>query len=187
MSARLILHPADPNYAPPAESDLVHILREVGLIGTTWGEPTEQRYLIGENFLQLVSFMGCAPAIELAPGNMDQSFCHVGISPITLAPHFQSDIRDIMPRCPHCRQRIETWPAWIEAWRRDQNFRGECPGCHAMLSPQELDWRHTAGFGRMFVSIYNIYPREALPTEALLNKLQQATGESWNYFYQRQD
>ncbi|MCG6887581.1 MAG: phage terminase large subunit family protein [Proteobacteria bacterium] len=187
MSASLILHPADPDYAPASVSDLAQMLHEIGLIGTAWGEPAAQRFLIGEHFLQLVSFMGCAPAIELAPGNMEQPFCHAGISPITSTPTYLADSRDVVPRCPHCRQRIETWPDWIEAWQGDRNFRTGCPACHVNLSPLELDWRHAAGFARVFISIFNIYPREALPTEALLIKLQQATAQTWNYFYQRQD
>lgn len=186
MSASLLLYPADPDFAPASVDDLAYILRDMGLIGEAWGEPDARRYLIGEHFLQLVSFLGCAPAIELAPGAEGAAFCHIGISPVTPAPEFRADNRDVMPRCPHCRQRLAGWPAWIEGWQRDPGYRSRCPECDTSLSPMELDWRESAGFGRIFVSIFNVYPREALPTEALLNRLQQATAQAWRWFYQRQ-
>ncbi|HID50356.1 MAG TPA: hypothetical protein EYP40_12230 [Chromatiales bacterium] len=187
MPASLILHPADPEFAPPSADELASKLRAIGLIGAAWGEPDGQRYLIGEHFLQLVSFLGCAPAIELAPGGADQAFCHIGISPVTREPEFRVDSRDVMPRCPHCRHRLADWPARIEGWQSNPAHRTACPGCDAPLSVLELDWRQAAGFGRIFIRIFNIYPREALPTEALGNRLRQATGQSWNYFFQREE
>ncbi|NNF96521.1 MAG: hypothetical protein HKM94_06315, partial [Halobacteria archaeon] len=110
MSASLVLHVRDPAYVPASVADLEQVLLQVGLIGQAWGDGTQQRYLIGERFLQLVTFLGCAPAIELEPPtNGNTEFCHVGISGIYSDPRFMADTQGVLPRCPHCRKRYEDW------------------------------------------------------------------------------
>ena len=186
MSASLVLHVRDPAYVPASIAELEQVLVQVGLIGKVWGDGTQHLYLIGERFLQLVTFLGCAPAIELEPPrNGTSDFCHVGISDIYSTPRFIADSRDVLPRCPHCRKRYADWQAAIQSWRTDPDFQTICPACNQSLSPIDLDWRQSAGFGRTFVSIFNIYPREAIPTEALLSALQKATNQHWGYFYTR--
>jgi hypothetical protein len=188
MSARLILHVRDPAYIP---TDIAHVeqqLREVGLIGEPWGEVSQQRYLIGERFLQLVTFLGCAPAIELEPQSEQKTeFCHIGISPIYPMPRFLADTQGVLPRCPHCRKRFADWQNAIEQWQADSAFLTQCPACHNKLSPTELDWQHSAGFGCFFISIFNIYPGEAIPTETLMHALKESTNQTWNYFYLREE
>ncbi len=187
MSARLILHVRDPAYIPANLAQLVQQLREIGLIGQPWGEVSQQRYLIGERFLQLVTFLGCAPAIELEPSTEAHTeFCHVGISPLYPASRFLADSQGVLPRCPHCRKRFAGWQEAVAQWQENPVYQARCPACQNLLSPVELDWQQSAGFGRFFISIFNIYPREAIPTEALLHILQQATQQSWNYFYLRE-
>ena len=187
MSARLILHALDPDYVPSTVAQMEQVLLQVGLIGKPWGEASQQRYLIGERFLQLVTFLGCAPAIELEPtthGNNE--FCHVGISDLYPSARFMADTQGVSPRCPHCRKRFEDWQATIQRWQDNPAYRAQCPSCQMDLSPTELDWRQSAGFGRIFISVFNIYPREAIPTESLLQILGEATQQTWDYFYLRE-
>lgn len=186
MSASLVLHVRDPAYVPASVAAMERVLTQVGLIGQAWGDARQHRYLIGERFLQLVTFLGCAPAIELEPpANGNAEFCYVGLSDIYASPRFFADSQDVLPRCPHCRKRFDDWQPAIQAWQADPNFQIRCPACQQSLSPLELDWRQSAGFGRMFISIFNIYPREAIPTEALLSALNKATNQHWDYFYTR--
>ena len=188
MSARLILHVRDPAYIPANLVQVERQLHEVGLIGKPWGEKSQQRYLIGERFLQLVTFLGCAPSIELEPQNDQKTeFCHVGISPIYPTLRFLADTQGVLPRCPHCRKRFADWQSAIKHWRKDPSYKTQCPLCQSTLSPTELDWQQSAGFGRFFISIFNIYPREAIPTEALMHALQKSTNQTWNYFYLREE
>ena len=186
MSARLILHVRDPDYIPDSVAQIELVLLEMGLIGKPWGEASQQRYLIGDRFLQLVTFLGCAPAIELAPpGNGETAFCHVGISRFYPSARFLADVQVTLPRCPHCRKRFEDWQSAIQQWQANPAYQAPCPACQKYVSPSELDWRQSAGIGRFFISIFNIYPREAIPTESLLHALAQATHQSWDYFYLR--
>ncbi len=188
MSARLILHVRDSAYVPADIVQLAQQLREIGLIGKPWGEDSQQRYLIGERFLQLVTFLGCAPAIELEPSaDAHTEFCHIGISPLYPVPRFLADSQGVLPRCPHCRKRFANWQGAVAQWHENPAYQAQCPACQQLLSPVELDWQQSAGFGRCFISIFNIYPREAIPTEALLHTLEQATQQSWNYFYLREN
>ena len=187
MSASLVLHVSDPAYIPASVADMEQVLLQVGLVGKAWGDSSEQRYLIGERFLQLVTFLGCAPSIELEPAaNGDSEFCHVGISDICVAPRFVADTQDVLPRCPHCRKRYADWQSAIQSWRTDHAYQTECPACQQSLSPMDFDWRQSAGFGHVFIFIFNIYPREAIPTEALLLALGKATDQTWDYFYIRE-
>ena len=186
MSACLVLHARDPAYAPASFADLEQVLRQVGLIGSIWDAKGQHRYLIGERFLQLVTFLGCAPTIELEPPAAGKGeFCHIGISGIYAVPRFIADIRDVLPRCPRCRKRFTAWQSAVHSWQADPALQTTCPDCQQSYSPMELDWRQSAGFGRVFVSIYNIYPREAIPTEALLLALGKVTHQNWDYFYTR--
>ena len=186
MSARLILHVRDPAYVPENMAQLEEVLREIGLIGKPWSDAAEQRYLIGERFLQLVTFLGCAPAIELEPpAQGGGEFCHVGISRLYSSVQFVADMQGVVPRCPHCRKRIDDWESIIRHWQENAAYQAQCPICQNMVSPSDIDWRQSAGFGRFFISIYNIYPREAIPTQALLDTLQKCTQQSWEYFYLR--
>lgn len=186
MSASLVLHVRDVAYVPDSVTDIEQLLLQIGLIGEAWGNSSQHRYLIGDRFLQLVTFLGCAPAIELTPpANGNTEFCHVGISNIYSTPRFLADSQDVLPRCPHCRKRYADWQSAIQKWQAEPACQVQCPACHNNLSPMELDWRQSAGFGHFFVSIYNIYPREAIPTEALLLALSKATRQSWDYFYIR--
>ena len=187
MSASLVLYVRDPAYIPASFIEIEQALQQVGLIGQPWGDDSQHRYLIGERFLSLVTFLGCAPAIELDPPACgDAEFCHVGISEIYSTPQFLADSQDVLPRCPHCRKRYEGWQSAINSWRTDPAFQAQCPACHKTMSPMEFDWRQSAGFGHFFVSIYNIYPREAIPTEALLLALGKTTNQTWDYFYIRE-
>ena len=187
MSARLILHARDPDYVPSTVAQMEQVLLQVGLIGKPWGEASQQRYLIGERFLQLVTFLGCAPAIELEPPTHGNSeFCHVGISDFYPSARFMADTQGVLPRCPHCRKRFENWQTAIQRWQDNPAYQAQCPSCQMHLSPTELDWRQSAGFGRVFISVFNIYPREAIPTEALLQNLGEATQQAWDYFYLRE-
>jgi hypothetical protein len=60
-----------------------------------------------------------------------------------------------------------------------------CPKCHQTSLVENLNWRHSAGFGTFFIIIHSIYPNEAVPTDQLLNIFKHESGsfEPWDYFY----
>ena len=180
---KLVFHAKDPKYIPENISNIIKALQDVGFIGDKWHSPESvlgERYLIGDSFLSLVTFMGCAPAIELEPiaDKPDSTeFCHVEIEIIKTAVEFIRGNDHIISRCPHCRQRHAHWESIPET------LSYSCDKCNVETHLSKYDWKNTAGCGRFFISLHGIYPQEALPTSTLLQTFEKISGTEWTYFY----
>lgn len=181
---KLVFHCAESEYVPNDIPALIKELQEIGFIGERWHAPatddSKQHYLIGENFLSLVTFMGCAPAIELAPLSAEPEstdFCHFEIEAVKDKVTFVRGSDHIISRCPHCRQRHTNWQLLPE------NLMYACDKCGVATHLSEYDWKNTAGCGRFFISLHGIYPQEAIPTDSVLQRLEKISGTKWSYFY----
>jgi len=179
-SGSLILHPADPT--APVLPDLESKLIELGLIGAKIpGLP--EAFFAGESFLQLVTFMGCSPAIRLEPdGPGDKEFCHLRLQRFPEETHFLYGSNTRPPHCPHCRHRIGEWPSCDTQIADQPETRRACPHCGRPSPPLEWNWRQQAGFGRIFLRVTPIFPGEAIPIDSLLRNLGEP-GPPWRYFY----
>ena len=180
---QLVFHAKNPEYIPESVPHIIKALRDVGFIGEKWQSPEAvmgERYIIGESFLSLVTFMGCAPAIELEPLTAEPEsteFCHIEIEDIKSNVEFVRGSENVISRCPHCRQRHADWKVIPE------NLSYACDKCKVESHISEYDWKNTAGIGRFFIHIHGIYPQEALPTSSLLEMLEKISGIEWTYFY----
>jgi len=167
----------------PAQSDLESRLRDAGFLGEPYREK-ESRFLVGERFMQLVSFVGCSPYLQLEPAEEGgDNFCHIRfIGPFEPPRLFTGD-NTRPPRCPHCRKPIPEWQTVVpESLEPGNEWEAPCPLCGRGLATQELDWRHNAGAGRFFIQVSEIFPGEALPVSGLFDILNRE-GMSWDYFY----
>ncbi len=182
MSYRLALHPVDPAFRPGSPDDLIAPLRAIGLIGAPWTGGGAHRFLIGDHFLQLVTFMGCAPAIALEPPADGGAFCHVGLR-LLAAPRLFADRAQFNPRCPACGRRSPAWREALPAWVEDPALPQACPLCGEASAAGDLDFRQGAALAATFIEIHDIHPREALPTEALFAALEAATDMAWSHAY----
>lgn len=159
------------------------MLQQVGMLGQPIGDDGQARFLIGEAFLQLFSFMGCAPSIEFIPKDPDdidwREFVFIHLSAVTAQPRWRVDRQSAKPACPHCQRRNRDWAQHYQA------AEGVLACQHCQQSEAVCRWRwfDAGGCARQFVSIANVYPKESLPTEALLSQLQEETGVAWQYFY----
>ncbi len=175
----LVLYPKDPKVNPVAVPQLVHLLALIGLLGDPLEEATAV-FSVGERFLQLISFLGCSPYLQLdPPADGDDDFCHLAI----LGPYaaarlsYGEDTRP--PRCPSCG-------AAMKAWREEVNSGSvSCRECGTTHPLERIEWRKHAGYGRLFVEIRNIFPGEAVPVEELLTHLHDLGCGEWGYFYRR--
>ena len=180
---KLVFHAKNPNYCPDDISQIVSALQETGFIGEIWNSPDSvagERYLIGDSFLSLVTFMGCAPAIELQPlaEQADSTeFCHIEFEVVKNKVEFIRGAEYLVCRCPHCRQRHANWATIPES------MKYQCDKCGVETHLSEYDWKNTAGCGRFFISLHGIYPQEAIPTSSLLQTFEKITGTDWDYFY----
>ena len=180
---QLVFHAKNPEYIPESVSHIIEALQGIGFIADKWESfdaGLGNLYLIGDSFLSLVTFMGCAPAIELEPlADEPESteFCHIEIEDIKPNVEFVRGAEHIVSRCPCCRQRHADWKVIPE------NFLYTCDKCKVESHLSEYDWKNTAGVGRFFISLHGIYPQEALPTSSLLQTLEKISGTEWTYFY----
>ena len=191
---KLLLHPKDPD-CHVAEAELADGLRALGLIGAPVQLARQAFYPAGEHFLQLVTFLGCSPAIELdPPGDPTQleaasasgSFCHVFLNDSPQAC-FRGDNNTPAPRCPHCREPLADWPAQRSAWRANPlAAQWACPTCGQSGDPAGLLFRNTAGVARSWVEMRGIYRSEAVATSALLDCLRELAGCDWKTIYLRE-
>lgn len=176
---RLLLHPRSPHFAPTSAA-VIAALGAIGLIGEPFEFAGRRHYRPGEEFLSLITFLGCSPVVALgAPGATGSEFCHVAVH----GPHAASRLlvgrNTKPPRCRGCRQPVEEWPELVAA------DHYTCGGCGRTAAVAELDWRQCAGAGRLFVEVWGIFEGEAVPGDALLAALGRVGGGEWGYFYLR--
>lgn len=187
MTRKLILHAGDPDHPPPESTRLVQALRELGLIAAPLPDQSLAWYA-GADFLSLVIFLGCSPQVEFRPIDAGQAaagrFCHVHYQWQEAGPVFRSSAGRLQPRCSVCRGPLEVGQELVRDWPSGRVVTVCCAGCGRTLQAPELDWRQCAGFGRWFLEIWNIHPHEAVPTEALITRLEQVTDTPVRYFYE---
>ena len=189
---KLILLPTDAHAGIEDCSQLAATLQHAGLISSVREYQGGRFYPSGDRFLQLISFLGCSPSIELDPPQdstrLDQAiaegrFCHVQL---VCGPtlHLRADRQTRPPRCPACGRPIMDWSTFIKHWQANPaDTAWSCADCgkHARLT--DWDFGKTAGLGKVLVEISGIYPAEAVPTGALLQVLTGLTGSPWRYIY----
>ncbi len=189
---KLILLPRNPQADACTCSDLADQLQSTGLIGAPASYSGGVFYPTGEQFLQLVSFLGCSPAIELdppaEPALLEDAlahgrFCHITLNcPTTL--QFRADAATRPPRCPHCGQAVVDWAQGITCWSADPaDSSWPCPACRETGDLTGWIFGKTAGFGKVFLEINGIYPSEAIPGDALLAVLASLTDGLWHAIY----
>jgi hypothetical protein len=190
---KLVLYPSRIRSPAVGNETLVARLRATGLIDAPVCEDPSKGYCAGKRFLQLVTFLGCSPAIELDPpadpaecerARTSGSLCHVRLAPAEQLLRFRADSGLAMPRCPRCRQSEPGWPEILSQWRADpRQNRWACRNCGYRGRLYDLNFRRRGAFGRTFIDICGIHPAEAVPGESLLETLGELSGCGWNYMY----
>jgi len=178
-TSRLIFTPQDSTQAVDA-SQLLQLLTQLELI--TQPSYRENHYLPGDGFTSLITFLGCSPNISLQPddSDADDNHCFISIVSTTQQIKCLGYTRQCHPKCPHCRKRIADWQS--SNWQQPDALC-QCDKCGSETAYAHLNWKHECCFARGGFSIANIYPHEALPTDQLLERLQQQTGVVWDYAY----
>ena len=185
--SRLVIYPDDSNFIPGNRNDIQQAMAELQFIGEALPASDESlRFLIGEQFLNFVTFLGCSPAIEIEPpADGSEDFCHIHISPLYQHPEFVTDAAGNGPRCPHCRYEEKHWQGLVAQWQSDSSVQFQCPECQQNTDVLKLNWRKSAIAAHVFVEVYSVFPNEAVLADKVLTALSQATGTEWKYFYSR--
>lgn len=185
LNNQLILYSTTLNAPLPTIPQLINTLQTLQFIAQPYSSLQQLNYQVGEQFLNLITFLGCSPVIHTDPTHSDPAtLCY-----LTLYPPFQTPLFLKSPhlkhfRCPHCRHSSQHWSSLLQAWEQDKlHFHYTCPHCQTTLPPQQLNWRHQAAFTRLILLIHNLYEGEAVPNDSLMTQLKQHTHNDWDYFY----
>jgi hypothetical protein len=183
-TGRLVLAPRDPD-AAPERVPLVDALTDVGFLGEPLA-PEAGTYAVGEAFLRLVAFTGCAVRVEVAPGTEpDRPFCHVRIAGPFAEPVLLTGRNTRPPRCPACRAPLRAWrdrlphPSAGAAPAQPP----PCPTCGALSPPCRWDWKDSGSCARLWLEVEEVFPGEAAPTDSLAQFLETVTRTPWRHFY----
>ncbi len=182
----LILHPKSFDDIPTDRETLVSTLNERQFIAETIEFNGEQHYRPGEEFMMLITFLGCSPMI--ATGELDnngEQFCHIAIEGPLQQPRYIVGDNVKIPRCPKCGHRYDDWQNVVDAWAAEPYNTAPCPECDESYSATQLRWRKCAGFGRFFIKVWGIFESEAVPSPNLLSLLKDCSGVEWQHCYIR--
>lgn len=175
--ARLIICPKTSTDAPAELPEIIKALKDIGLIAE---EFSNNDFYAGDSFINLISFLGCSPNIQLSPEDGDQ-FCFIHISETTTDSQHLGHCRSVSAKCPNCKTKIKDWKS-ANNWQSG-NSQYSCQQCDTQSILADLKWCHEAGYGRLSISIVNIHPHEAVPAEKVLQTLNNVCGFEWTYFY----
>jgi len=175
-TSKLIFFPADTQDTISNEI-ITGALDEIQFIITP--SHGDNHYLPGDNFLSLLTFLGCSPNINLSPTD-NEDHCHISLIKQTDNPQCLGYTRTCNPKCPHCTKRISNWKTgnWQLA-----GSTCLCDKCGMESNYDKLNWKQECGFGRCGFEVAHIYPHEAVPTDQLINALKKKTGFDWKYCY----
>jgi hypothetical protein len=188
-TGRLVLAPQDAARAP-RPADLVHGLQAARFLGPSlYPAPDATQgisaYAVGDDFLHLVSFTGCAVQVDTAP-NPGRPFCHIRIVGPSPQPGPILGVNTRAPRCPVCRAMLRDWRDRLAAGpssHREDVPALSCAACGSERPACVWDWKDTGGFARLSVWIEEIFPGEAVPTDALMSLLSDLSAMPWRHFY----
>lgn len=178
----LFLYPRQPDLTLENISGLVTALQEAGFISRPLHTSGEiHAFYTGDHYLDYIAYMGCSPSIEFdisgTNGDPGSSFCHVKIHLYNTERLIVSQKQARAPHCPHCSKPVKNW--------RD-NLTGSqilCDQCNDLAAIKDYNWRKMAGYSRLFIEITDIFPKEAIPQQLLLDTLNKYLETEWSYFY----
>ncbi len=137
-------------------------------------------FLLADACLDLLTFLGCAPSINLSPED-GEVYCYVDFIAIAEQAKCLGYVQSFSPSCSACKTKISQWHEDID-WKNGLTELS-CPACRHQRPLQDIRWRKEAAYARCGFYISNIHPHEALPADKLLDTLQKVSGFKWAYAY----
>jgi len=174
--SKLIFFPKSPDKIIKTQVLLQSLIASEFIIGDAH---KNNHYLPAERFLKLITFLGCSPNINLFPVK-GENHCFISFIKPSEQTVCVGHTSTVNPKCPICTKRIANWKK--TSW----TLAGEmccCDKCQQQTLYAELNWKQECGFARCGFEVNHIYPHEAVPTDKLLNLLNQVSGFDWDYCY----
>lgn len=152
-------------------------LQERGFLGKAFTLDGQTHYEAGEDFLHLLSFLGCSPSFCLDP-HAGEDFCHISI-------HWQSSLRflggsaHMVLACPQCKGKVLQAQSYLD----EERLVWHCPKCGEEIAAQRLHFRRQGGIGNLWLSIWGVEPDLVVPGDELLARLQELVPVEWKYCF----
>ena len=138
------------------------------------GDSTQPR-LPGANLMDYITFLGCSPALQR--GEIESVIrLHSAATAFAMGGESVQTLR-----YPGCKHPIENVDDIILQF--DQRWR--CPQCDNTGEFCDINWRKSAAISHLFIEVTRVFPKEAVPSDKLLNFLRQASATGWSWFYSR--
>jgi len=174
-------------YLCPASSDFfisdlalfIKKLNDIELIAQPLKNKTfdENSFFVGKKYLDYIAYMGCSPAIQFEASSDNSKFCYIKIHQFKTAQLIINKIQKRAPNCPQCKQLIKNWQQHLT------DTSVTCELCKITSNLEDFNWRKNGAYAQLFIEITDIFPKEAIPQQTLLDQLVSATNTDWQYFY----
>jgi len=188
----LVLNPINPINLSQDKQNIVDTLSTLDIIGNTILKDNNDYFLAGQNYLQYISFLGCAPNIkfeqhtEISLSDLKQTIADLNYIQFDFMTNnycFKKTDFGIKAICPSCKTIILKWSEMIKTWEINYKTELACPNCNEIISILDVNWKKTAGFYQSAILFHGIQTELALPTDTLLTQLEKITNVKWQYFY----
>ena len=174
----LFLYPEQPDFSIHDMPYFISALQKMGFI---WQKIDPQEidlhFFTGDKYLDFIAYMGCAPSIQFEAGEKGEDFCLIKIHYYNSAKLIHSKTQLRPPQCPECKKPVKNWQ------QNKASTTIHCDLCHSTSAIETFSWRKMAGYAQLFIEITDIFPKEAIPQQLLLDKLGNITNTGWQYFY----
>ena len=181
-SPRLILSPENIKFSLPDYGLLISQLLAAEFLGNELESPGKYHcFDLGENFLHLITFLGCSPTIFSDDDSQDKDIF------ISIVQHdaikFAHSSSVPPARCPHCNKTDKNWQQYFKHWTDNSGTTASCPQCGESFNFTEMKWKKNGGYGKLLIQIHGVQEQLAVPNQALLDELEKNTNTKWIYFF----
>ena len=172
----LFLHPKKQGFMPEDTSLFISQLQNTNFISKQINKQINSFYT-GNRYLDYIAYLGCSPAIQFEENETSANFCKIKIHQYNTAKLITSKIQSRPPHCPNCHKPVKNW--------RDNQTQETifCDLCNTNSHIIDFNWRKMAGYAHLFIEITDIFPKEAVPQQILLDQLTEIFQTDWIYFY----
>ena len=129
----------------------------------------------GARLMEYINFLGCSPTLR--SGDTE---CQIRLHYFNEVTGMGGESLEAI-RFPGCGHVIREPGKLLKICHLDRSWT--CPECESTGKINNINWRKSAGFSRLFIEISSIFPREALPSDKLLDLLKLYAPADWRWFY----
>jgi len=170
---RLLLYAKPGQLSIDKSNTLIEPLSKLGFLGDAI-PAAKADYYVGAAFTDLITFLGCSPEIVLSPQD-GENYCFIHLHEFTARPVIYQGKNTRPPFCKQCKQDQVVW--------QNAEKKNYCDQCTLDDRATNWVWKKTGVLSRLAISVFNIYPHEAVPSAQLLNSLSDISGVAWGHAY----